>query len=450
MLTDSCEVLKSELDLFEINPTQTSISSSNYVNYHPTTSISTGASVEFVIISSPENYVDLKNTILYVKNKIIKKDGSNIDPPVAGQAISDEAIVVPINYYHATQFKNIEVYINGRLVSSNDNMAPYRSYLENFLSYSTGAKMGQLTAALYYQDNGDDLDWISSEIAKEDAASLKKVKNRGLHERFLRTQYSHSFETMGRIHSELFLQPKLIPGNVEIRIKLHRADAGFCLMSKTNTDYDIIIEDIQLKVRHCEIASHIREAHQKALLTRKIRYPINQIQMKFFTNGSGRVDLSEPNLVTGVLPSRVVVGLVRSDAFNGSITKNPFNFQNFALENIILRKNGKPTPYEELKLDYRTSHYSQGYLSLYMGTSRLFHDEDIMLPFYQYPFGYALYAFDLRNSETCGIYDLVESGKLQLEIRLGEESTVSITTVVLLEYNKIVELDSDGNVFITE
>ena len=445
--TQSKECLKSELDLFEIPPTQTSIGDSYYVNYYPVTSVDRGGPIEFLIKTGDDVYLDLENTILYTKSKILKRDGTDITKQTDAAAVPP-TLVAPINYFHATQFKNIEVYVNGRLASTNDNLSAYRAYIETLLTYSKEAKTDQLKCSLFYEDDGENLDWIDVGLVEDESDDSE---NKGLYHRFQRTKFSKFFETWGRIHSELFTQGKLFPGGNEIRIKFHRNEPSFSLMSKSDsTSYMISAQEVVLKVRHCEVAAHIRESHAKALLTRKMKYPVTRVEMKFYSHGSGRNDLSENNLCSGTLPSRVIVGLVRSDAFNGAQTRNPFNFQHFNVQSIVLRKNGTPTPFEEIELDYANGCYYQGYLSLVAGTGKLFQDQGFALPPEQYPNGYALYAFDLADPSRCGTFDLIQQGKLSLEIKLKSATTTSITTVVYLEYNTVLELDNEGNIYTNE
>ena len=71
---NSCECAKSELDLFAVPPTQTSIESGMYVEYHPISSLSNGAPIEFDVSSSGDDYIDLTNSLLHVRAKIIKAD----------------------------------------------------------------------------------------------------------------------------------------------------------------------------------------------------------------------------------------------------------------------------------------------------------------------------------------------------------------------------------------
>jgi hypothetical protein len=54
----SCECTKSELDLFSIPPTQTSIESGSLVEYHPISTIADGAPIELDEASSGDDYID--------------------------------------------------------------------------------------------------------------------------------------------------------------------------------------------------------------------------------------------------------------------------------------------------------------------------------------------------------------------------------------------------------
>jgi len=80
----SCKCLKSELDLFSVHPTQTSIVNGNWIEYHPLNTVGDGSPIEFDINGTGEDYIDLANTMLFVRAKIIRPDGTNItnDTPI--------------------------------------------------------------------------------------------------------------------------------------------------------------------------------------------------------------------------------------------------------------------------------------------------------------------------------------------------------------------------------
>lgn len=442
--SSSHECAKSELDLFDVPPTQTSVENSFYRQFFPTTSLERGGPIEFQVKVPASSYLDLQQTILYLKCRIMKHNGDAIASVAATHADFPKTLVAPISYFHATLFKNVEVYLNSKPVNQTDNLYGYKAYLETLLSFSREAKTGQLQGAYFYQDEGEDLDVFVDNVSDRDS-----TENSGLTERLLGTQNSKPFETFGRIHSELFAQSKLIPGGlVELRLRFHRADPEFCLFAKTSTvKYSVVIDSAILMVRHCEIAPHVRESHQKLLQTMPLKYPVKRIECKYFTRAVGRSDLSEQNLVTGILPRRVIVGFVESEAFNSKLTKNPLNFQHFNVSTIILRRNGMPQPFEEIELDYEHSCYSQGYLSLFQGVGNLFTNDGFAITKQQYSHGYALYGFNVSSDAgSCGTLDLITEGKLSLEVKLSSASSKSITMLCYLEYDSIIEIDRLGNV----
>ena len=60
------ECMKSELDLFEVPPTQKNIESGQWVEYYPISSIGSGP-IEFNVKGSAEEYIDLSQTFLYTQ-----------------------------------------------------------------------------------------------------------------------------------------------------------------------------------------------------------------------------------------------------------------------------------------------------------------------------------------------------------------------------------------------
>src|SRR6218665_317802 len=75
----SCECTKSELDLFIVPPTQTSIESGTLVEYNPISTISQGTLIEFSITGAGQDYLDLASTQLYVRAQIAKANDDAID-----------------------------------------------------------------------------------------------------------------------------------------------------------------------------------------------------------------------------------------------------------------------------------------------------------------------------------------------------------------------------------
>ena len=127
----SCECMKSELDLFSVLATQTSIESGTFVEYHPISSIADGVPIEFDINASGDEYIDFANSYLTVKAKV--KTAVNAD-------LATASTVGPVNNFLHSLFSQVDVSLNETLITSSTNTYPYRAYIEDLLSYGPAAK----------------------------------------------------------------------------------------------------------------------------------------------------------------------------------------------------------------------------------------------------------------------------------------------------------------------
>ena len=134
----SCTCVNSELDLFSVPPTQTSIEHGSFVEYHPISTLVDSGPIEFSIPGTGEDYLDLSNSHLKIQAKLIKADTTDL-----GNADA----VGPINLTLHSLFSQVDVSLNDKLVSSSTNTYPYKAYIETLLNYGDGAKATQLTSA---------------------------------------------------------------------------------------------------------------------------------------------------------------------------------------------------------------------------------------------------------------------------------------------------------------
>ena len=137
--SNSYVCVKSELDIFSVPFTQTSIEDGIMVNYHPIASLVDSGAIEFDVPASIEYYLDPAHVFLHLAVKITEADGSNFD---------DATIVGPTNLFLHSFFSQVDIQLTGRQVSSSSNTYVYRAYLETLLNYGKPAKESQITASL--------------------------------------------------------------------------------------------------------------------------------------------------------------------------------------------------------------------------------------------------------------------------------------------------------------
>ena len=187
----SCKCAKSELDLFSVPLTQTSIDNGVLVEYHPISSLAEGAPIEFEVSSSGDDYIDFANSYLYARAKIKHANGSNMD---------ENDTVGPVNNFLHSLFSQVDVSLNGTLITNSTNTYAYRSYLETLLSYGESAKKSHLTGSLFYKDTAGKMDEPNPKVDGE--------KNNGLTKRAAFAAGSAEFDMIGRIHSDIFFHER--------------------------------------------------------------------------------------------------------------------------------------------------------------------------------------------------------------------------------------------------
>ena len=423
----SCECAKSELDLFSVPPTQTSMEYGSWVEYHPLTTLADGSPIEFEVSGTGDDYVDFANTLLYVKAKVTQLDGANLPA---------DAPVGPVNLFLHSLFSQVDISLNGALITSSTNTYPYRAMLETLLSYGHDAKTSQLTSVLYYKDTAGNMDSVD----------FANNVNDGLVTRSRLARRSRVIDMMGRLHADIFFQDRYMINEVNAKIKLIRSKDAFCLMG--GADFKVKITHASLFVRKVKLMPSVFVEQAKALERGTAKYPIRRVVCKSFAIPQHYLDVNHEKLFSGQLPTRIVVGLVDNRAFNGNRTLNPFNFQHFNLHEIALYLDGQQQhAVRPIEPNFGDGQYIRAYNTIFAGTGKFGADEGLFIDRDDYGNGYALYAFDLTaDLGEDDHFSLVRQGSVRLALKFRQALQTTVTVVAYAEFENVIEIDRDRNV----
>ena len=221
--------------------------------------------------------------------------------------------------------------------------------------------------------------------------------NNGLKQRRVYTRENKCVAMEGRILSDLFSQDRYILGAVPIKIRLVRSRDPFCLVSSTeNPNFKVVIEECLFRVRRVNVAPSVIMTHSLSLQKITAKYPINRIDCKVVSVPRGNMSGNQPNIFQGALPNRIVIGMVDADAFNGTYTKNPFNFRNYDITTMGLTANGENFPGTRLQLKFGAeSNYISDFQTLYAGTHKIFENQGDGITREEHANSYTLFVFDL-------------------------------------------------------
>ena len=123
--------LKSELSLFDPPLTQVTMERAHWVDMYPIASLDGNGPIEFSFLGTQDEYLDLNDTILYVKLKVTKNDGS---------ALPAVATAILANLTLSALFSDVTLTMNDTVVEGGNFLYPYKAMMTSLLQFDEGMK----------------------------------------------------------------------------------------------------------------------------------------------------------------------------------------------------------------------------------------------------------------------------------------------------------------------
>lgn len=429
------EAQPSGLNLFTLPPTQTAVENMYYDEHRSTSQLSGSAPIEFTVAANNSlEYIDLRKTKLYVKARIKHIDGSNLKPT--------EHVGVVNNFLHS-MFSQVDISLQNKLVSSSTSHYNYKSYLQTLLSYGSEAKESQLTSQLWKKD-------IPGHFDDND---VENGSNSSLYSRSAYWTQSQVCDMEGPLLHDLCSLDRYIINQVAVNVKLYRSRPEFCLMTKeSNPNFQVIIEDIALKVCKIVLNPSVLTAHSQKMMKVPARYPYNRTELRLISIPAGSLSFNYNNLFNGLRATRCCIGFVDSSSASGSYTSNPFNFQHFNLSQIALKLNQVPVGGSVIQLNYQINSRTvlPAYTRMFEVTNKWMRDSENQLNRDDIAGGNALYCFDIEpNFSDEGEYlNLIKQGTCSLEAIFNKPLQKSTTCVVYAEFPAYFEINLERNIIL--
>ena len=400
------EAQPSALSLFSLPPYQSTVERMYFQEVRSNSQL-TGNIIDMEITGKHDmEYVDLKRPTLYVKGKIAKGDGSKLETM---------DYVGPVNLFLQSMFYQVEVTMQGKLVTSTTNHYPYKAMIQTLLSYSNEAKASQLTSQLWKKD-------IACHFDDDD---VNGGGNTGLYQRSLYFAGSITVDMEGPLYRDLFQVDRLILNQVAINVRLTRARPEFCLMTNaTSPNFKVIIEDIVLKACKVQINPAVIYGHAEILKSVNVKYPFTKTEVKQIAIAAGTVNFYQDQLFQNIRPNRVVVGLINALGAAEDYTKNPFNFQHFNVNQIGLFVDNVPVSGNVIRLHFNATSgrtIIPAFNTMFEVTDKWLQDSGIQISRGEFAAEYAMYCFEIEpNFGDDGTYlHLLKQGNVRLEVQFS-------------------------------
>ena len=432
---------KPELDLFSVPPTQVGVEDSFFTEVMPQASVTSEGPWEFRLAAN-QFMTDLSKNYIFFRLKILQGNGNNLQDLPDGRV---HPFCGPINLLGKTLFEQLRLYLNGKMVYDTGDTYSYISYLTTVLQYGKEAKNTQLQAAGYKKDDPDNIDEVAN------LPNNGGWKARG-------TIYSQSqlVELMAPLDFPLAQQERYLPSNIEVKVSLQRHKDPFILLTpEDNPTYKIKIMDIRWLVRQVQITPALEMTMHSAMQKHLAKYPVRRVQVRTLYIAPNTTRAPTNSLWTGQLPRRVIIGMVKENAYSGHYALSPFNFQNFDLRKAWIVANGETYPKRGRPIQARfdvENQYMQLFAQFYEGLGLAGRDKGVALDLKDLKKGHCLIAIDLKADAGCedNSWEVARSGNLSVNIELGTpvaNNTGGVRVICMGEFDNLMTIDGNMNVY---
>jgi hypothetical protein len=424
--------IRPETSLFEESPIDISLISSGMVEYHPLSNVSDRSGpISFNIKGNDIHYLDCSQMALYLRAKIEETSG-NLNAAGKLRAYADVK-AAPVNNLLHSLFQQCTVHLNETQITPATSLYAYRSYIETVLGYGGDYKDTQARAALYVKD--------------EDVSS---TADSGFQARNEVTKDGLEFDLIGKPCVDICSQNRFIIPGVDMRISFHRATNDDFYMHSEATNpamkYKCTILEARLLIKKHTVLPVILSQHLKLLDSGfNCSYPMIRNELKTYSLPIGTIQNVNENLINGIMPTRIIIALCKSEAMNGSLITSPFDFRDFGLKQISISANGDQIYSQSYDIDVANNRVSELYYNMFnaLGLSGSNEGPDISLK--QFVNGKLFFVYNLRENHegTC----VPRHGNIKIDLKFKAALTHAVNVLCHVDYQTTLYIDQNRSVF---
>jgi hypothetical protein len=410
---------KTELKIFDDHPPQVVVEAGFFEDIHPRTSLDDSNVIEFYIPASNVDYLDLNDTLLTLQLKIVKKDGTSIG--------ANDQKPVPSHYFMHSLFSNISVSMNDTIIEGGSSLYPYKAAIECMLSTNK----------------------------ETSATQLRPIGHGNVDERQKLVGNSALIELAGALKLDFLNQPKyLIPG-VNVRIVLTKSSSDFALCYKTGEaepadgTWKIVISKALLYVRRVKVHPTILKAHQLGLQKQNAIYPYTRGKVVSFAVPQGSSSFCKDNLFSSaLLPKIVVIGLINSAAFTGTIKHRSLSFQSHECNGVDLLRDGQCIPYRTgYHCDFQGKTYTDVYVrSILQNMNLLNTNHNCGISLDEFNVDCCLFVFNITPDFDMNERQTVKDSNLRLDLTFHKALPISLNVIAYAAYDTTLQITKNGEI----
>lgn len=428
-----------ELSLFAEPLLSQGISKIKYVDYRPVAQLTDTSVIDFNIPGVGSQYLDLKNTRLHMKLKIVKPDGSAID-----EQDTVGFVATPLH----SMFSQVDIFLQQENITSSSSLYPFKAYTEKLLGTCTSPGHPQSGSELYILDGDIKAAFNNMDQPNPNASAQDGIRNSGLYKRSKFTSLGRVIDLEGPLHCDISQQERYILNAVDLRVRLYPSQNAFRLMTNLEHEYHVQIVDAYLRVCKVCVSPEIILAHNEVLQNKPAIYPHYKSAIKTYTVPRGQYTVNIDDPFQGTIPSKLYVFFVGAQAFSGEYQKNPFYYYHYDVRSAGFYVDGNSVPNQPLETNFNQREIVTAYNALLDTAERTDPLTEFDITPQRFMDGFTILAFNLESNTSSSLDYWVKPilGHSRLELRFGTALPESINIMMMGVYPQVLTIDKARNV----
>ena len=322
------EATHSSLDLFEKPPLLVTFENAFTQKIGPSYSPG-GPMLEFEVLGDRSNFIDLQRTRLEIVLRVVQNNGNVLRTHATDAGLRDTPYLV--NNLLSTLFSECTLSLNGEKISTTNANFAHKSFIETEFSHDIDAKKTWLACqGYYYVDNPANVDGTAGRAV--DVAERKHL-----------VATWAELRLFGKIACDFLSCDKHLISGFTARLSLRRSPNDFVVMSEDNgKHYQVQITEANLYVRKMTVTDSVLSSIEKALLKNPAIYNYIEVLPRTFLAITGVQSWRQEDVFAKEPVGRKIVAMSTNEAYLGTKRSNPFHYQKFRLNEIIVYRNGLP------------------------------------------------------------------------------------------------------------
>ena len=423
-------------------PVVDDVLSSHEQEIYPTTSLDENC-IEFEFQTDRNYYVDLRQTYLALKLKLVRGRGYEIyntkevkkEHKEEAKAEEEETaedeeeppvpLVTHVNNILHSIFSYVEVYINNQQTYNSNGLYAHKSYISNNFKGAISEYKGVLNfEGCDYEEFPDEI--MEALLSEPFFTRRMKMLSR-----------PDGFMLYGKLGVDFFSTSELLYPNMKVRLRLIRARPNFYMISD-NPNVSLEIVDCSLYTRRIALKDDYHKKRIDTLPYTPVEFNYLETLAKTFIIPARQNQFIQENIFNNAPVRRIAIAMNTNSAFTGSYTENPFWYQQFDLRQIRILRGGQPI------VDFDAADNCRLYVTTMKAMN--FQDDIPSIPIDNFKDHYVL-VFDLTSmqdaTEKCHYPELAgEPLRLELTFTFPLEHVTEL--IVLGERMSSVAVDKFG------